>query len=98
MHYILNKNPSCASVRVSHSPANTYILDRQLAKCRVGVRAQRRFRHRQLLGLQLDNLVLDRILNDQFDDLNWTFLAESVDSVHRLVLDRRVPLHVSYHT
>jgi hypothetical protein len=45
------------------------------------------------------HLILYAVLDDKFDYFDRSFLAQSVDPVHGLVLDRRVPpgVHHEYH-
>ena len=44
-----------------------------------------------LLGLHFEDLVLDRVLDDQADDFAGAGLAETVHTVDGLVFDRRCP-------
>lgn len=84
----------------------TYIFNGQFPKSSVRIGGQCSLSHGQLLVLKLNNLgyqpslfrfrdkshlVLDRILNNQLDDLDRPFLTQSMDSVHCLILDRRIP-------
>ena len=47
--------------------------------------------HCAFLLLQLDNPAFDAIFDDEFDSLNRAVLAQTVDSIHGLILDSRVP-------
>ena len=73
----------------------TQIFNRQLAQRLIRVGAKCRLGHGQLFRLELDNLVFDRIFDDKLDNCYRPFLTQSMDPVHGLVLDGRVPLLVS---
>jgi hypothetical protein len=47
----------------------------------------------------LTNLVLDRILHNQLDNLNRPLLTQSMNPIHSLILNRRIPprIHHEYH-
>lgn len=64
-----------------HLEEEAEIFDGELAECRIGVFAQRGVRHRELLRLQLDNLVLDRVLDDELCDCHRAFLAQAMNTI-----------------
>ena len=53
--------------------------------------AYRCIHHCTLLLLQLNDPTLDAIFDHQFDGLHRTVLAQTMNSIHGLVLDSRIP-------
>ena len=53
--------------------------------------AYRCINHCTFLLLQLDDPTFDAIFDNEFDGLDRAVLAQTMDSVHSLVLDSRVP-------
>ena len=58
-------------------------------------RAKRKVRQIRLLLLHVKKSGLDGLLDDELDGDDWACLSQTVDTVHGLVLDGRIPAKTS---
>lgn len=80
-HATLCRYKQLAAPQLLHLEEEAEVLDRELAEGGVRVTAECRVRHSELLRLQLDDLVLDRVFDDELGDRHRAFLAETVNTV-----------------
>ena len=88
--YTLSLQTLAAPLELLHLEQEAEVLDGELAEGGVGVAAEGGVRHGELLRLQLDDLVLDRVLDDELCNRHGALLAETVDTVWGQLIGYRI--------